>query len=112
MAFSSVVLAAGYLYKVVNVTATADADTGGDVLHGFVNPNTGAALTQAQADLIQAIPTNLLQAPAALSLWAVTVKAPTLITLVKATTAGSGNAGAQIQLYIFLPNNAFTLGVN
>lgn len=74
--------------NVFTVTATADGDTvTASIAHGM-----GVNAT--------AIMTPILQAPAALSLWAVTTLDVTNIVLTKATTASSGNASPQIRVEV------------
>jgi hypothetical protein len=71
---------------VYDIIATADADT-----------------TSTQAHGMGAIPDfwfcPILQAPAALSLWSF-VSDVTNVTGTKATTMGSGNAAAQVRVYV------------
>ncbi len=70
------------------IIATADADTvTASIAHGF--PQGGKPLPSV---------INILQVPAALSLWAVTTLDQTNWIATKATTAGSGNAGAQVRI--------------
>lgn len=70
------------------IIATADADTTATIPHGMgVVPRT-------------VILTPLLQAPAAVSEWAVTTIDATNVVLTKGTGVGSGNAGAQMQVEI------------
>lgn len=75
-----------------DVTATADADTGLNVAHGL-----GRA--PERVDLLP------IHAAARLSLWAVTSVTATNIVLSKATTAGSGNANAQLRVTASLRND-------
>ncbi len=84
---------AGTDTKIATVIATADADTTATIAHGL-----GAVPLEVYF-------TPLLQAPAALSLWAVTTIDATNVVLTKATTAGSGNAGAQIRVVIKRPHS-------
>lgn len=79
-------LTGGSLFRTFTVTATADADaTTGAIAHGL----------PAAPDLIELRPID----PAArISLWVVTAVDATNITLGKATTAGSGAAGAQLRV--------------
>lgn len=80
--------------KIWDITATADADTTtGNIAHGLGATPLFFSLTP------------LLQVPASLSLWALTTKDATNLVLTKATTASSGNAGAQIRLCAWLPNS-------
>jgi hypothetical protein len=74
---------------IVDVESTADGDTTATIPHGM------------GADLKKIIITPLQQATAALSLWAVTTPThATNVVLTKATTAGSGGAGAQLRVFI------------
>ena len=100
MAFSSTVVFQGSQLAIFNIIASADADTGGTVNHGLTLPG-GVALPVAP---MVPIITPLLQASAGLSLWAVTGKTATQITLTKSTAVGSGNAGAQLLLVVLAPN--------
>lgn len=84
----------------VSVIATADADTTATITHNMAL--SAAQLTAGQPDVII---TSLLVAPALLSGWAVTSFLTNTIVLTKATTAGSGNAGAQIQVVIRRPHS-------
>ena len=77
---------------IADVTATADADTTATITHNF-----GAAP-------LLVLLTPLLQVSAGLSLWAVTAIGANTVTLTKATTAGSGNAGAQVRVWITKPH--------
>lgn len=70
------------------VIATADADTTATIPHGM-------GVTPREVVLMP-----LLQAPAAVSDWAVTTKDATNVVLTKGTGVGSGNAGAQIEAII------------
>jgi hypothetical protein len=71
----------------VDIIATADADT----VTALTNHGLGP-----QRPTASFIP--ILQAPAALSLWAVTTLNTTQWQMTKATTMGSGNAGVQVRL--------------
>lgn len=76
-----------------DIIATADADTTATITHGLkVTPQV-------------VIITPLLQAPAALSLWAATTIDATSVVLTKATTASSGNAGAQVRVTVWAPHS-------
>jgi len=103
MAFSSAAVAglAGANIAIFNVIASADADTGGTVTHGLTLPG-GVAIPAPASILAIAVP--IVQTTAALSLWAVTGKSATTITLTKATTTGSGGAAAQLFLIVILPH--------
>lgn len=76
-----------------DIIATADADTTATIPHGL-----GAAPAEVYT-------TELLQAPAALSAWAVTTIDATNVVLTKGTGAGSGNAGAQVRVVIKRPHS-------
>lgn len=101
MAFSSAVVYQGSTTAIFNLTATADADTGGTVTHGLTLPG-GVAIPTPAAMLV--FVTWLLTTSALLSGWSITGKSATQITCTKATTAGSGNAGAQAQLIVMIPH--------
>lgn len=75
------------------VTATADADTTATIPHG---------MAAAPAE-VQILP--LLQAPAGVSLWAVTTIDATNVVCTKSTGVGSGNAGAQLRVTIKTPHS-------
>lgn len=76
---------------IFTVIATADADTGtGNVAHGMA----GGALNA------QAILTNLLQASAGASLWAMTTLDVTNVAVSKSAAVGSGNAAAQLRVHL------------
>lgn len=69
------------------VVAVNDADTGATCAHTMgANP--------------VVIITPILQAPAALSAWAATTISSTSVVLAKGTGAGSGNASAQISVFV------------
>jgi hypothetical protein len=78
---------------IVDVTASADADTTATIPHLM-----GVAPLE-----VTLCP--LVQATAALSLWAATSIGATNVVLTKATTAGSGGAAAQVRCIISLPNS-------
>lgn len=103
MGFSSAAVAglAGVNISIFNVTATADSDTGGVVTHGLTLP--GGVAIPAPASIL-AIPVPILQVAAGLSLWAVTGKSATQITLSKSTATGSGTANPQLFLIVMLPH--------
>ncbi len=88
---------------IVTVTATADADTTATVT--FPTPLPGGIAFQSSVNDTICIITNILQVPAALSLWAMTALGGTTATLTKATTAGSGNASPQIRAQFFRPHS-------
>lgn len=73
---------------IADVTATADADATINVNHDLGDVPEEVVITP------------LLQAPAAVSLWAVTTIDRTKVTLTKGTGAGSGNAGKQIRVTV------------
>lgn len=77
-----------------DIIATADADTTATITHGL-----GGGVAPQDVQL-----TNLLQAPAGVSAWAVTGFSATQITLTKGTGVGSGNAGAQLRAIVRLPH--------
>lgn len=80
------------------VVATADADTTAVITHNM-------GLTA--ADLAAGRPTVVLTpliAAASLSLWTAAYTDGNTITLTKATTAGSGNAGAQLRVDVKRPH--------
>lgn len=77
--------------RIYDVIATADADTTATIAHGM-----GVAPEDIQL-------TPLLQAVALLAGWAVTTKDATNVILTKATTAGSGNAGASVRVVVRRP---------
>ena len=70
------------------VIASADADTTSPSLAHNMGANA----------MVTLIP--VLQAPAALSLWATAIVDQNNITVTKATTAGSGNAGIQLRVRV------------
>jgi|SRR3990172_6829098 len=73
--------------KVFEVEATADADTTATIAHGL-------------AEVPRDVFVTPLLAAARLSLWIVTTIDATNVVLGKATTAGSGGAGAQARVVI------------
>lgn len=80
---------------VADVEATADADVTATIPHGLGTAPTIVILTP------------LLQAPAALSLWAATTIDATNVVCTKATTASSGSAGNQLRVTASLPHSLF-----
>lgn len=90
MAVSATLVRSGKRKRIWTIIATADADTGLTFAHGLLNPG-GLA-----ADINLTL-TPILQAPAALSLWAGTADATNII-LVKSTAGSSGNAAAQLRV--------------
>lgn len=78
---------------IVDIIATADADTTATIPHTL-----GAAPAEVYI-------TPLLQAPAAVSEWAATTIDATNVVLTKGTGAGSGNAGAQLRVVIKRPHS-------
>lgn len=75
--------------KVVDVTASADADVTANIPHGMGN-----------AAVKKVIILPLLQAAAGLSLWAVTTQDAINIVCTKSAAVGSGNAAAQLRVFI------------
>lgn len=93
----------GLSTMVVDVTATADADTTATIPHlmtGF-----GAGITAPLWAIGQPI---LSQALAAESAWTVAAPGVANVVCTKLTTAGSGNAGAQLRVVIQKP---YSLGL-
>lgn len=81
-----------------NVIATADADTTATITHNM-------QLTAAQLAAGQPwVTLEPLLAAAQISLWFVSSKTANTVVLTKATTAGSGNAGAQVRAIVQRPN--------
>ncbi len=80
------------------VIATADADTTATITHNL--ELSAAALALGQPWVI----IEPLLAAAQLSLWFVSSKTATTVVLTKATTTGSGNAAAQIQVDVLRPH--------
>lgn len=76
-----------------NIEATADGDTTATITHGLNGTPQDIQLTP------------LLQAPALLSGWAVTTINSTQVVLTKATTTGSGSAGAQLRVIVRVPHS-------
>ena len=74
---------------VTDVEATLDADTTATIPHGMAD----AAIKE-----VTLLP--LLQVVAGLSLWAVTLQDAVNITCTKSVAVGSGNAGAQLRVFI------------
>ena len=88
MAVSAAEVTGGVKSSIWDVIATLDADVGPQVItHNF---NT----------LIPFVVITPLLAAGALGQWAVTAFAANTITLTKANVVGSGNAGAQIRVFI------------
>jgi hypothetical protein len=77
-----------------DIIATADADTTATLVTNFA---LSAASLAAFNPVV--IPIPILQAPAALSLWAITSHLTSSVVATKATTASSGNAAAQLRLH-------------
>jgi len=75
--------------RIVDVVAGADADTTATIPHGMAD----AAIKE-----VTLLP--LLQVVAGLSLWAVTLQDAVNITCTKSVAVGSGNAGAQLRVFI------------
>lgn len=78
-----------------DVIASADADTADTLTHSF-----GLSVAQLALDSLIVLLVPILQAPAALSLWAVTSHLTDTAVVTKATTASSGNAGAQLRVHM------------
>ena len=74
--------------RIVDVEATADADTTATIPHGMGQIPQHVTITE------------LLQVVAAISAWAVTTIDATNVVLTKGVGAGSGAAGAQIRCMI------------
>ena len=89
MATSAAEVAAGVDTRIFDCTATLDADTTLAIAHGMAAAPEIVILTWLTAAA----------ASARLSLWTFAVDA-TNVTLTKATTAGSGNASAQVRCTI------------
>lgn len=98
MAFSVAITYQGTNKVIAAVTATADADTGGNVTHGLSAGGTPKSIFLTQL---------VSQALTALSAWSTAVPGATTATLTKLTSTGSGNASAQLQVEISTPH---TLG--
>lgn len=76
---------------VFDVTATADADTGGDVTHGLgIVP-----------EVYWMVP---LLAAYYTSVWTITAVSSTVVTVTKGTAVGSGTANAQMRLFVERPH--------
>jgi len=91
MAFTPTAVFAGVDFKSWSLVAL-DADTGGDVTHGF-----GAAPAIAYL-------TPLLPA-AYTGTWTISAINTTVITIAKGTATGSGNAAASVRLYARRPHS-------
>lgn len=89
MAVSTAEVGSGVDTRIFDVIATADADTTATIAHGFQSTPEYAILTW----LTPAA------ASARLSLWTAALDA-TNVVLTKATTAGSGNAAAQVRVVV------------
>jgi hypothetical protein len=76
---------------VFTITSTADADT------------TTGNIAHAMGCIPEVSITPILQAPAALSLWAATTIDVTNVAFTKGTGAGSGNAAAQVRIRLNRP---------
>ncbi|MGH2669758.1 MAG: hypothetical protein ACRDH5_11700 [bacterium] len=92
MAVNLTTVFAGTDTRIVDVEATADADTTATIPHGL-----GAT---PQEFLI-----SWLLAAAAISLWRATTVDATNVVLTKATTAGSGAAGVQCRMVARRPHS-------
>lgn len=96
MAVNLTVVFANADFRVVDIEATADADTTATIPHG-----------------LGAIPEDIvitgLANAAAISLWRATTRDATNVVLTKSTTAGSGAAGIQVRAYIRKLNSVWPL---
>lgn len=92
MAVTLTVIRAGANSRVVDVEATADADTTATIPHGL-------GVTPESAIL------EPLVAAARISSWIVTSKDATNVVLTKTTTMSSGAAGAQLRVTILKPHS-------
>lgn len=96
MAFSSAAVAVPSGFRpranmaVFDITATADADTGGVVAHGLAQI----------PEVYWLVP---LLAQAYTSVWTITTVDATNVTLVKGTAATSGTANPQVRLFVQRP---------
>lgn len=77
---------------VFDITATADADTGGTVAHGLGEV----------PEVYWLVP---LLAAAYTAVWTITAVDATDVTLVKGTAATSGNADPQVRLFVERPQS-------
>lgn len=94
MAVTVTTVLAGVAMFIADVEATADADvTTGNVAHGL-----GAAPAHVTV-------TNLLQASAALSAWAVTTIDAVNLVGTASNAVGSGAAGDQVRIAAMLPHS-------
>ena len=91
MAFTPTAVFAGVDTKSWDLVAL-DADTGGDVTHGFGEAPAIAYLTP----LLPAAYTGT---------WHVTAISTTVITIAKGTATGSGDAAASVRLYARRPHS-------
>lgn len=92
MAVNQTVVFDGVDSHIVDVEATADADTTATI------PHTLGAIPQ------EVIVTGL-AAAAAISLWRATTIDATNVVLTKSTTAGSGAAGVQVRMIVKRPHS-------
>ena len=94
MAVSLTTILDGVDEHIVDVIATADADTTATIPH-----------TLGAAPLEVTITQLISQALTALSAWAVTTIDATNVVLTKLTSVGSGNAAAQVRVIIKRPHS-------
>jgi len=91
MAVSLATVSSSAVKKVVDVTATADADTTATIPHGMASAPKEVSLLP-------------LLAAAYTSAWTAAIDS-TNVTLTKGTGGGSGNASAQLRVIIALPHS-------
>lgn len=94
MAVTPTTVLAGVRLNITDVEATADADTTATIPHGLPVAPTIILLTP-------------LAAAARLSLW-IASSGPVNTVALKATTAGSGAAGAQVRVISQAPHSLFS----
>lgn len=88
---------------IVTVTATADADTTATVT--FPTGLPGGITFQFTVNDTICILTNLIQAAASVSAWAMTALGASTATLTKGTGGGSGNASPQLRAQFMRPHS-------
>lgn len=81
----------------VDIIASADADTADTLTHSF-----GLTAAQLLLESLIVLLVPILQAPAALSLWAVTSHLTLTAIVTKATTGSSGNGAAQLRVHMLV----------
>lgn len=91
MAVNLTTVSSSAVRKIVDVEATADADTTATIPHGM-------------ASTPKAVGVTWLHIAASLSFWRVTTIDATNVVLTKSTTGSSGVAGNQIRVDIQLPH--------